>query len=94
MKAACLRHSRVPSASRLFLDFLYHFERVRDFYRYPPELARAAELCAVLLDRLGLSADDILTHRELAATSSPGRYFPEAEFRERVRSAVLARRTR
>lgn len=56
------------------------------------QLVRAAELTAALLDRLGLDVDNVLTHRDLAATSSPGRHFPEAEFRERVRSALAGRR--
>jgi len=36
----------------------------------------------------------VTTHRDLAATSSPGRHFPEAEFRERVASALAERRVR
>ena len=56
------------------------------------QLARAAELVAVLAERLGLDADDVRAHRDLAATSSPGRHFPEAAFREQVRSALVSRR--
>lgn len=58
------------------------------------QLARSADLVGALLSRLGLTADDVTTHRDLAATSSPGRHFPEAEFRERVRSALAVRGAR
>jgi bacillithiol biosynthesis cysteine-adding enzyme BshC len=36
MEAACLRQTELPHASRLFADFTYHFDRVSNFYRYPP----------------------------------------------------------
>ena len=55
------------------------------------QLARSAELVGALLSELGLSVDDVTTHRDLAAVSSPGRMFPESEFRERVRSALSVR---
>jgi hypothetical protein len=58
------------------------------------QLVRAADLVGALLDRLGLGVDDVRTHRDLASVSSPGRYFPEAEFRERVSSALAVRRSR
>jgi bacillithiol biosynthesis cysteine-adding enzyme BshC len=34
MQAGCLRHSEIPHASQLYLDFLYHFERVQNFYEH------------------------------------------------------------
>jgi hypothetical protein len=55
------------------------------------QLARSADLVGALLHKLDLSLDDVLTHRDLAPVSSPGRRFPEAEFRERVRSALATR---
>jgi hypothetical protein len=58
------------------------------------QLIRSADLVGALLDRLGLTVDDVRTHRDLAATSSPGRHFPEAEFRERVASSLAERRAR
>ncbi len=36
MDAACLRHTDLPHTSRLFADFLYHFDRVRQFYSHNP----------------------------------------------------------
>lgn len=36
MEPACIRHNDLPGASRLFLDFSYHFDRVSRFYRYNP----------------------------------------------------------
>ncbi len=58
------------------------------------QLSRSAELVGALLGRLGLGVDDVLTHRDLAATSSPGRYFPEADFRQRLRSVLATRPVR
>lgn len=34
MQPGCLRHSEIPHASQLYLDFLYHFERVQNFYEH------------------------------------------------------------
>jgi bacillithiol biosynthesis cysteine-adding enzyme BshC len=36
MKGECLSYSAVPHATPLFLDFLYHFPKVRQFFRRPP----------------------------------------------------------
>src|SRR3984957_1215423 len=36
MEPACIRHTALPGASRLFVDFSYHFDRVARFYRYDP----------------------------------------------------------
>jgi len=36
MEPACIRHTDLPGASRLFLDFTYHFDRVAKFYRHDP----------------------------------------------------------
>src|SRR5262252_8839276 len=32
MEHACLRQTQIPYTSRLFSDFVYHFDRVRGFY--------------------------------------------------------------
>ena len=32
MKAGCLRYTSLPGTSKLYSDFLYHFDRVRPFY--------------------------------------------------------------
>jgi bacillithiol biosynthesis cysteine-adding enzyme BshC len=36
MEPACIRHTDLPGASRLFVDFSYHFDRVASFYRHDP----------------------------------------------------------
>ncbi len=36
MEPACIRHTDLPGASRLFLDFSYHFDSVARFYRHDP----------------------------------------------------------
>jgi bacillithiol biosynthesis cysteine-adding enzyme BshC len=33
MESACLRHTDLPNASKLFTDFLYHYDRVKPFYQ-------------------------------------------------------------
>ncbi len=47
MEPACIRHNDLPGASRLFLDFSYHFDKVQGFYRHNPHdlesLHRAAK---------------------------------------------------
>jgi bacillithiol synthase len=32
MEPSCVRHNSIPGTSRLFLDYLYNFDRVSDFY--------------------------------------------------------------
>ena len=36
MNGACLRHSEIPGSSRLFLDLVYDFSRVKAFYEHDP----------------------------------------------------------
>lgn len=36
MPALCIRHTELPGTTKLFADFLYHFDRVKPFYRYAP----------------------------------------------------------
>lgn len=36
MEPACIRHTDLPGASKLFLDFSYHFDRVARFYPHNP----------------------------------------------------------
>jgi bacillithiol biosynthesis cysteine-adding enzyme BshC len=38
MKFACIPHTQIPGSSRIFLDLLYHYPRVQDFYPHPPTL--------------------------------------------------------
>lgn len=53
------------------------------------QVDRLSELVAALVRRCELSPSDVVLHREVIGTTSPGRLFPDAEFRERVR--LLAR---
>jgi bacillithiol biosynthesis cysteine-adding enzyme BshC len=47
MDAHCLRHTEIPHTSKLFLDFQYHFDRVKGYYDWwpgnPESYAKAAE---------------------------------------------------
>src|SRR5512147_298680 len=36
MESRCLRHTELPHTSRLFEDYVYHFEKVAGFYELPP----------------------------------------------------------
>jgi bacillithiol biosynthesis cysteine-adding enzyme BshC len=36
MNKSCLNHTLIPGTSRLFIDYLYHFDRVRGFYDWSP----------------------------------------------------------
>jgi bacillithiol biosynthesis cysteine-adding enzyme BshC len=47
MEPSCIHQSEIPGTNRLFLDYLYHFDRVSSFYGWPfsdlaalPDLAR------------------------------------------------------
>jgi len=45
MKAGCLRYTSLPATSKLYSDFLYHFDRVRPFYhRHHADRAAQAEV--------------------------------------------------
>jgi hypothetical protein len=45
---------------------------------------RLVQVVSALADRLAIPPDRIFLHSDLAATDSPGRYFPEAAFREQL----------
>lgn len=51
MRSECLPFTQIPHTSRLFADYLYHFDRVQQFYPHPPlsrdwaaEQARAVQI--------------------------------------------------
>ena len=48
MKIACIPHTQIPGSSKIFLDLLYQYPRVQEFYPHPPTLegveAAAAEI--------------------------------------------------
>ncbi len=35
MQPSCIHQTEIPGTSRLFLDYLYHFDRVAQFYQWP-----------------------------------------------------------
>ncbi len=50
MQGACVRHTEIPHTSRLFADYLYHFDRVSRFYEYSPHDAAAFRAAAASID--------------------------------------------
>jgi bacillithiol biosynthesis cysteine-adding enzyme BshC len=50
MEPACIRHTELPGASRLFLDFTYQFDRVARFYRHDPHAAESLAAAAAEID--------------------------------------------
>jgi hypothetical protein len=52
----------------------------------PAQLARLSELLSALCGELAIPEQQIVLHRDLAPTSSPGRMFPEAALRARLAS--------
>ncbi|HEX6546961.1 MAG TPA: hypothetical protein VF023_11675, partial [Bryobacteraceae bacterium] len=36
MNKSCLNHTLIPGTSRLFSDYLYHFDRITGFYDWNP----------------------------------------------------------
>src|SRR5712692_8730975 len=36
MECTCVRHTELPNTSKLFADFVYHFDRVSSFYAHSP----------------------------------------------------------
>lgn len=50
----------------------------------PAQLARLGELVAALCRELDIPESQVVLHRDLAPTSSPGRLFPEAALRARI----------
>jgi len=46
MEIACVRHDVIPGTSALFADYLYHFDRVKRFFAYPPFEDRSFEAAA------------------------------------------------
>ena len=50
------------------------------------QLYRLAQLVHALSDELGIESDSIHLHKDLAGTSSPGQFFPRAQFNELLAS--------
>jgi N-acetyl-anhydromuramyl-L-alanine amidase AmpD len=55
------------------------------------QLARVTELVRTLCAELDIPADQVFLHRDVAPTTSPGRLFPEAEFRASLMAGTVAR---
>ena len=52
----------------------------------PEQIARLADLMSSLQEKFGIPGHRVLLHRDVAQTTSPGRYFAEAALREALRS--------
>ncbi|HLW77589.1 MAG TPA: bacillithiol biosynthesis BshC, partial [Bryobacteraceae bacterium] len=50
MEPACIRHTELPGASKLFADFNYHFDRVARFYRHDPHDPDSLSAAAAEID--------------------------------------------
>src|SRR3978361_1514571 len=65
MDTTCLRHTELPHTSRLFADFLYHYDRVSGFYELSgtpepyPEHRRAALVAALREQKPGNPSLDV-----------------------------------
>jgi bacillithiol biosynthesis cysteine-adding enzyme BshC len=73
METACLRHTELPNASKLFTDFLYHYDRVAPFYElqgtagvYPQE-RREALVAALREQNPGNPALEVLAQPDSVA---------------------------
>lgn len=50
------------------------------------QLHRLAQVVTALAERLDIPADRIHLHKDLAGTTSPGQFFPQAQFEEMLKS--------
>src|SRR5438876_106878 len=50
MESTCIRHTELPHTSKLFADFVYHFDRVRPFYAHSPFDPAAYAAAAAQID--------------------------------------------
>lgn|GEM_PF-249566 len=60
----------------------------------PAQMRRLTELVRALQSRLGIASRDIYMHRDIAATTSPGRLFPETELRASLLRNIRPRAAR
>jgi hypothetical protein len=56
------------------------------------QMARLVELVVALASELGIPAENVILHRDIAATTSPGRFFSEATLRRALSTGAIARR--
>lgn len=52
----------------------------------PRQMSRLMDLVSTLSRRYGIPPESVVLHSDIAATTSPGRYFPSASFRESLDS--------
>jgi len=50
------------------------------------QLHRLSQVVTALAKRLEIPKDQVFLHKDLAGTTSPGRYFPRAEFEQMLES--------
>ena len=50
MECTCVRHTELPNTSKLFADYVYHFDRVRSFYEHSPFSPAAYAAAASQID--------------------------------------------
>jgi bacillithiol biosynthesis cysteine-adding enzyme BshC len=84
VKSECLPFSAVPHTSQLFQDYLYHFDRVRQFYRRPPVVAEWAKEEAAALhydDERRRRVADALEKQNRAWGASPKSFASIARLR-------------
>lgn len=53
MTSSCLKHTCVPGTSQLFLDYLYHFDRLNRFYDWDPFKPESFHVSARAIDYPG-----------------------------------------
>jgi hypothetical protein len=46
MQCTCVRQTDLPNTSKLYADLIYHFDRVKDFYPFPPNNLESVEQAA------------------------------------------------
>lgn len=56
------------------------------------QMARCVELVTALTGELGIPAESVILHRDIAATTSPGRFFSEATLRRALSVGSIAQR--
>jgi bacillithiol biosynthesis cysteine-adding enzyme BshC len=69
MTSSCLKHTCVPGTSQIFLDYLYHFDRVARFFDWDPFLSESFHDCARAID---YPADRRAAIVEALAAQNPG----------------------
>src|SRR5208282_6183310 len=70
MEPACIRHTDLPGAVKLFPQFSYHFDRVARFYRHDPHNFESFEAAAREIDYPDSRRAAMV--RALAAQNGPG----------------------